>query len=456
MNNPSFEELGLSKGLCKILADQGLTEPTDVQALAIPPLLSGQDVIGIAPTGTGKTLAYLLPIFQALRTGKFETGKGPVALVVTPSRELAVQVAGVAEVLAAKDDAVRVACLYGGTGLTAQRGLLREKPQIVVGTPGRIRDFYSSQELVLKSIKFLVLDEADRLMDMGFTPQLRAMLEVLPLKRQNLLFSATFNPKVEAASAEFLEWPIKVQAAKQATVPSTITEHFYETANVATKRNLLLHLLTKTDLEAGYVFCRSRQDANDVQAFLAGKGFAAEVLHANKGQNTRQQTLNSFIDGLVKWLVTTDVASRGLDVAAVPAVIQFGLPLDVRDYIHRTGRTGRAGIAGICHTFIDPGDNAHISALAKLLGHQIIMEPLPSSIPLTATPREETIVYEKAKDDIRRALDPSFKGAFHEKKDPRARAAAATRKKPNETKQRRGAKPGSFASKAKQAGRKRR
>lgn len=419
MTVKSFEDLGLSKGLCKILTEEGYETPTDIQTLAIPPLLAGQDLIGVAPTGTGKTLAYLLPVFQEIRQSKVAQTKGPVALVVTPSRELASQVAAVATQLAAGDDAVRIACIYGGAGLTTQRTLLQGNPHIVVGTPGRIREFYLSQDLVLKSVRFLILDEADRLMDMGFMPQLRAMLEVLPRKRQNLLFSATFNQRVEQASAEFLEWPVKVQAAKQATVPTTITEHFYQTPNLATKRNLLLDLIQRDEEGSGFIFCRSRQEANDVEGFLKQRNVKAEVLHANKGQNTRNKTLDDFKAGIVQWLVTTDVASRGLDVAAVPMVIQFALPLDIRDYIHRTGRTGRAGVAGICYTFIDPGDEARISPLNKLLGKQVPLEPAPEQVVVETTQRDEAIAYERVKDEVKRKLDPTFKGAFHEKKVPR-------------------------------------
>lgn len=422
----SFEDLGLAKGLCKILAEQGFLTPTDIQSLALPPLLAGQDVIGIAPTGTGKTLAYLLPVFQLVRSGKISATKGPVALIVAPARELAVQVAEVAQSLAAGDESIKIACVYGGAGPTAQRRQLEQQPHIVIGTPGRIREFYLDGTLVLKQIKFLVLDEADRLMDMGFMPQLRAMLEVLPRKRQNLLFSATFNHKVEAASAEFLEWPVRVQAAKQASLPDTILEHFYATPNQATKRNLLLYLIGLAgEEESGFLFCRSRLEANEVQAFLQQKGVRAEVLHANKGQHTRQKALEAFKTGETRWLVTTDVASRGLDVAGVPLVVQYGLPLDIRDYVHRSGRTGRAGQSGVCHTFVDPGDEAHISGLAKLLGRQVPLQQVPAATLVALTPHEERIGYERSKDEIKRAADPTFKGAFHEKKRPGAKAKPA-------------------------------
>jgi ATP-dependent RNA helicase RhlE len=412
-----FEDLGVSKGLCKILAHNGYDTPTDIQKLAIPPIAAGQDVIGVAPTGTGKTLAYLLPILQYVRKTKVNIAKGPLALVVAPSRELAVQVAKVAELLAEDDENCRVACVFGGAGIVAQRQALAGHPSIVVGTPGRIRDLYSSQDLVLTAVKFLVLDEADRLMDMGFTPQLRAMLEVLPLKRQTLLFSATFNTRVETASADFLEWPVKVQAAKQATVPTTIAEQFIAANNRATKLALLADIVEGSqEISSGFVFCKTRQEANGICAFLVERGLVAQVLHANKGQNTRQAALDAFKAGTIHWLVTTDVASRGLDVVALPMVIQFGLPVDIRDYIHRTGRTGRAGVPGKSLTLIDPADQTRVPQLQKLVGKTITLAPTPSGLEVAITPREELIEYERAKDDIRKALDPTFKGAFHEKR----------------------------------------
>jgi len=427
MEESLFSALGLSNGLCKVLADNGIEVPTDIQKLAIPPAVSGQDIIGIAPTGTGKTLAYLLPIFQEIRKSKDGFLKGPIGLVVTPSRELAAQVADVARILTDNNEVLSVVCIYGGAGTKSQKQLLANHPCLVVGTPGRIRELYSSQDLILKAVRFLVLDEADRLMDMGFTPQLRAMLEILPQKRQTFLFSATFNTRVEEATAEFLEWPVKVQAAKQATVPNTIVEHFIRTQNRATKFNLLEYFI-KANTEgqgSGFIFCRTRQEANQVVYHLKERQILADVLHANKGQNTRQAALDAFKEGQVPWLVTTDVSARGLDVAAVPQVIQFGLPLDIRDYIHRTGRTGRAGVSGISYTFLDPADEARISPLQKLIGSVVRIEEPPETTIEKSTPKEEQIEYERAKDEVRRALDPTFKGAFHEKA---ARTTATTNK----------------------------
>ena len=412
----AFEALGISRGLCKVLEDLGISAPSDIQRLAIPPLLAGQDLIGIAPTGTGKTLAYLLPIVQALRTGKVTFTKGPAALIVVPARELAQQVASVLQSLLADDLKHQIAVLFGGTGATAQKAQMEAGPCIVVGTPGRIQDFYLQELLVLKQVKFLVLDEADRLMDMGFMPQLRAMLEVLPRKRQNLLFSATFSHRVEVASAEFLEWPIKVQAAKQATVPKTIEERFYLVPNKATKLELLEALWQQMPAESSaFVFCRSRQDANHLLSHLNRNQTQAVGLHANKGQNVRTQTLEQFRTGEARLLVTTDVTSRGLDIPDVPFVFQMNLPLDIRDYVHRTGRTGRAGALGISISFIDPGDEVRLSGLAKLLGHPPVLLPLPADVPAHDTPREEAIEYERIKDDVRKAADPTFKGAFHVK-----------------------------------------
>jgi ATP-dependent RNA helicase RhlE len=239
-------------------------------------------------------------------------------------------------------------------------------------------------------------------------------LEVVPRKKQILLFSATFNAKVEEASAEFLEWPVKVLASKQATVPDTITEHFVLTPNLATKWKML-SLLAKDS--AGFVFARTRQQGNQITQFLQDNGFLADVLHANKGQNTRQKALEGFREGSFNWLVTTDVASRGLDIAGVPLVLQFGLPLDIRDYIHRTGRTGRAGQPGTSYTFLDPGDEARMPDLQKLLGRKVVPDELPLSLVVAETPATEKIEYERIRDEIRQKEDPTFKGAFHKKQN---------------------------------------
>jgi|GEM_PF-4895023 len=423
----AFADLGLSKGLCKILADMGFHTPTLIQELALPPILSGQDVIGVAPTGTGKTLAYILPVLQAIRLRKASFAKGPVALVVTPTRELARQVADVAKAFTAHDEAWTVACLTGGAGMQSQIKELEAQPFMVVGTPGRIQELYSQRVLLLTQISFLILDEADRLMDMGFTPQLYKMLEVLPRKKQMMLFSATFGPRVEEATANFMEWPVKVEASKQATLPSTIEEHLIAVPNKATKQAALKDLLAKG---SGFLFARSRQEANDVAAGLKAAGTLAEVLHSNKGQNTRFATLDLFKTGQLSWLVTTDVAARGLDVEAVPMVVQIGLPVDMKDYVHRTGRTGRAGISGICYTFIDPADEARLPMLQKILGRKVLLEPpLPEWV-VADTPREELIEYARSVDEAKQAADPTFKGAFHEKKRVIEKKAEKTKTKP--------------------------
>ncbi|HEX5168628.1 MAG TPA: DEAD/DEAH box helicase, partial [Cyclobacteriaceae bacterium] len=324
-DNSSFEIFNLNRQLLNAVADLGFTLPTDVQQKAIPLILGGQEVIGIAQTGTGKTAAYLLPILMNLR---YAQGNEPRAVVLGPTKELVVQIAEQARLLAKYTD-IRLECLYGGVGAKTQIGTIQQGIDLIVATPGRFLEIYSKGELPTKQIKTLVLDEADRMMDMGFMPQLRKILEIIPRKRQNLLFSATFPQKVERLSAEFLTFPIKVEVTPQATTAKQVEQEVYHVPNLKTKINFLEYLLTSNDeYNRVIIFTRTKENANNVFKYIDRKELGpARVIHSNKGQNTRINAVNEFKAGKLRVLVSTDVTARGIDVTKVSHVINFDVPI---------------------------------------------------------------------------------------------------------------------------------
>ena len=350
----TFEDFKFNRQLLNAIDDAGYAEPTPVQQKAIPPILNGQDVMGIAQTGTGKTAAYALPIIMRL---KYAQGENPRALIVAPTRELAMQIEENVKTFAKYTD-LRVVTLYGGLGPKTQIEQVNKGVDIVVATPGRFMDIYLAGHLVMKQLQVLVLDEADKMMDMGFMPQINRILEVVPRKRQNLLFSATMSDKIHQLSANFLEFPTVIEVTPQATPAQTVDQRLYYVPNVKTKINLLKYLLDNTDeIKKLMLFCKTRTVAEDVYKFLIRKYNEQEVrvLHANKGQNTRINSMNAFKNDEVKILVSTDVAARGIDVNDVSHVINFDVPFVTEDYVHRIGRTGRALQLGEAITFCTPG-----------------------------------------------------------------------------------------------------
>jgi len=433
--NP-FEQFKLNRQLLDAIADAGYTEPTPIQQQAIPLAMAGHDVLGIAQTGTGKTAAFVLPLLMKV---KYAQGQDPRALILAPTRELVMQIAQAAEQLASHTD-LRIVALYGGIGPKAQIEALRRGVDILVSTPQRFLDLYAKEEIVLKHLKTMVLDEADKMLDMGFMPQIRRILEVIPTKRQNLLFSATFQEKVEKFSYEFLEFPMRVEVSPQATTAEMVTQSLYEVPNFLTKINLLELLFTRNeDFNRVLIFTRSKATADNVYKFLTRKVLQEDnvrVIHANKGQNTRINAMEAFKDGDIRVLVATDVASRGIDVTEVSHVINFDVPIIYEDYVHRIGRTGRANHAGIAITFLTPPDEYHIKKIEGLIRVEIPRQPLPTDLTLLETPKEESQTQLREIDDQRRREDPTFQGAFHEKKKPPVRkdskkrgSAAKSRKK---------------------------
>jgi len=411
----NFEDFKFNRQILNAIADAGYTEATPVQQKAIPPILNGQDVMGIAQTGTGKTAAYVLPIVMRL---KYAQGDHPRALIVAPTRELAMQIEENIKTFTAYTD-LRVVTLYGGLGPKTQIEQVTKGVDIVVATPGRFMDIYLAGHLVTKLLQVLVLDEADKMMDMGFMPQINRILEVVPRKRQNLLFSATMSDKIHQLSANFLEHPTVIEVTPQATPAQTVDQRLYFVPNVKTKINLLKYLLDSTgDIKKLMVFCKTRSVAEDVYRFLARKFSEQEVkvLHANKGQNTRINSMNAFKNDEVRILVSTDVAARGIDVNDVTHVINFDVPFVTEDYVHRIGRTGRALQSGEAITFCTPAEVYYIRKIEKLIRQTIPVADLPGDVFVEETPYEERQDQAKEIDLQKRKEDPEFKGAFHEKK----------------------------------------
>lgn len=408
-----FDVFKLNKQLLDAVAEAGYTAPTPIQQKAIPLALAGHDVLGIAQTGTGKTAAYMLPVLMKV---KYAQGKHPRALILAPTRELVMQIEEVARQLGKNTD-LRIVSLYGGLGPKTQIELIEAGVDILISTPGRFMDIYRKGNIYPKDLKTMVLDEADKMMDMGFMPQIRAILEVIPNKRQNLLFSATFSGRIEHLAAEFLEFPERVEVAPSATTAETIAQVKYTVPNIKTKINLLANLLQNEEISRAMIFTRSRKNAESVYSYLERKDFGEiRVIHANKGQNTRINSMEDFKAGDVRILVATDVAARGLDVTLVSHVINFDVPLIYEDYVHRIGRTGRAENEGKAITFINPAEAYHFEKIEELIRMKVEELSIPEEVDVPATPFEEKQAYERELDRLRQRDNPDYKGAFHEKK----------------------------------------
>jgi len=407
----------LNKQLLTAIDKAGYVRPTEIQKKCIPLILGGQQVIGIAQTGTGKTAAYLLPILMKI---KYAQENGPRALILAPTKELVVQVTQNAQTLSENTD-LRIVSLYGGIGPTGQINAVKEGVDILVATPGRFMDLYLKNNIPVKNIKTLVIDEADRMMDMGFIHQLRKIFEVLPTKKQNLLFSATFPERVEKLSEDFLEFPHKVEVTPQATPAKQVKQQYFSVPNLKTKINFLEYLLSRPgDFKRVIIFTRTKESANNVFKFIERKGLGpARVIHSNKGQNSRLNALKEFGEGAARVLVATDVSSRGIDITKVSHVINFEVPNRYEDYVHRIGRTGRAAEKGKAITMVTEAEQFHIEKIQELIREKIPLKSLPQEVKVEDTSFDEGQMIAKTLDNQKRRADPTFKGAFHEKKEIR-------------------------------------
>lgn len=411
--NISFEELKLSRQFLNAIDDLRYTEPTPIQKKAIPIALAGHDLLGIAQTGTGKTAAFVLPILMKL---KYAQGDHARALILAPTRELVMQIEDNARELSRYTD-LRIVSLYGGLGPKQQIEAIEKGVDIIVSTPQRFLDIYLKGVIHTKLIKTMVLDEADKMMDMGFMPQIKNVLEVVPRKRQNMLFSATMHDKVILLTEDFLEFPEKIEIAPQATVIDTIEQRLYEVPNFKTKINLLEYFLKREEFQRVIVFTKTRTNADNVSKFIERKQLGpVRVIHANKGQNSRINAMYEFKEGDIRVLVSTDVTARGMDISMVSHVINFDVPLIDEDYVHRIGRTGRANNAGIAITFANELEMFSVAKIEALIQNTITRHNLPSEVFVEKTPFIESQEIARAIDDLKKKDDPDFKGAFHEKK----------------------------------------
>lgn len=445
MSDGDFHQFNFNRQILNAIADAGYIKSTAIQRKAIPAILGGQDVMGIAQTGTGKTAAFVLPVLRLLG---YAQGDHARALILAPTRELAMQINEHIELLSKYLD-LRTVVLYGGVGPKTQIESLKQGVDIIVSTPGRFLDLYLEGHIVTKSLKVLVMDEADKMMDMGFIGKLHRILEVVPRKRQNLLFSATMSDLVHKIAGDFLEFPTVVEVSEQATPAETVTQSLYYVPNHKTKINLLKHLLQDTAaFQRCIVFCRTRVSADQVFHFLERQFDADEVrvIHANKGQNTRINSMAAFKSGEIRLLVATDVAARGLDISDVSHVINFDVPIVISDYVHRIGRTGRARNTGDAITFCNPAEAYHVRAIEKLIRQQIPVLDIPAEVVVEETGFKESQLMAREIDHQKRKDNPDFKGAFHEKKERpggySTKKSAGSKKRPGMGKGRTGGKLG--------------
>ncbi len=409
-----FLDFKLNKQLWSGIADAGYETPTEIQEKAIPLILAGHDVVGVAQTGTGKTAAYLLPVLMKI---KYAKGTDPRALIVVPARELALQVHESIKMLGKYTD-LRSVALVGGVGMKSQKDTLEAGVDIVVATPGRLMDLYLPGYLKLKLLQMFVMDEAERLLDMGFISQINRMLEVMPRKRQNLLFSATWNEKVQQLSEDFLLSPKLIRVNPEVKTVKSVSQVVYFIPNLRTKINLLDYFIKDTTYSKMIIFCKTKTIATNIYKYLDRKygEDSVRVVHGNKDQNTRINAIKLFREDKLRFLVATDVAARGIDIEDVTHVFNFEVPLVYEDYIHRIGRTGRAQKKGDSITFCAPNEEYHLKKIQKLIGDKIPVAQIPAEVEILPTPYEEEQVMRRQIDDQRKREDPSFQGAFHDKK----------------------------------------
>ena len=345
----TFDGLGLAPELLRAIGEEGYTEPTPVQSQAIPLVMQGRDLLAAAQTGTGKTAAFALPILQALKTtanASFSPARHPVrALILTPTRELAMQIEEATRTYGRHLPLVRLTAVYGGVPIEPQTTALRGGVEILVATPGRLLDHVGQRNVNLGQVEVLVLDEADRMLDMGFLPDIRRILELLPARRQNLLFSATFSDDIRRLSGSLLRDPARVEVAPRNTTAEGVRQIVYP-VDRDRKEQLLAHLIREGNLRQVLVFTRTKIAARRLATWLDRNGIPAEAIHSDRSQPERTRALEAFKRGDVIVLVATDVASRGLDIEDLPHVVNFELPFVPEDYIHRIGRTARAGAEG--------------------------------------------------------------------------------------------------------------
>ncbi len=415
MSEVSFADLGLSEPLLRALHGAKYTTPTPIQARTIPALLKGRDVLGIAQTGTGKTAAFALPVLQLLAASNERAQpKSPRALVLAPTRELAVQIARSFDTYG-RGLGLRLCTVVGGLGYARQIETLARGVDILIATPGRLLDLVERGNVKLGQVTFFVLDEADRMFDMGFIRDVRRIASSVSKNRQTLLFSATMPNDIAKLSSEILKNPERVEIASQGKPIEKIDQRVYY-VNASSKRQLLSHLLNDEALERVIVFTRTKRGANRVAEALEDRGVRSEAIHGNKSQNARQKALDNFSRGKARVLVATDLASRGIDVQGVTHVINYELPADAESYVHRIGRTARAGASGIAVSFCDSSERGQLRSIEKLTRQPIAVvatpanEDMPVMPPVVRSREERDPRDERGRDERPRGRAPGGPG----------------------------------------------
>lgn len=375
MSNP-FSSLGLGTELVSALALQGYETPTPIQAAAIPKALAGHDLLAAAQTGTGKTAAFMLPSLERLKryaTASTSPAMHPVRmLVLTPTRELADQIdQNVQDYI--KNLPLRHTVLFGGMNMDKQTADLRAGCEIVVATVGRLLDHVKQKNIHLNKVEIVVLDEADRMLDMGFIDDIRKIMQMLPRQRQTLLFSATFSAPIRKLAQDFMNAPETVEVAAQNTTNANVEQHIIA-VDTFQKRNLLERLIVDLHMNQVIVFCKTKQSVDRVTRELVRRNLSAQAIHGDRSQQSRLETLNAFKDGSLRVLVATDIAARGLDIAELPFVINYEMPAQPEDYVHRIGRTGRAGADGVAISLMDESEQKMFEAIKELTGNKLLIE----------------------------------------------------------------------------------
>jgi superfamily II DNA/RNA helicase len=382
----SFKELNLNSKLLQAIEAGGFSEPTAIQRQAIPLVLAGRDVMASAPTGTGKTAAFVLPALERLMTPSAVPGRGPRVLVLTPTRELAMQVNDNIRQLG-RFCRIANGSVVGGMPYPPQARLLNQPLDLLVATPGRLMDHMERGRVDFSRLEMLVLDEADRMLDMGFIDAIKIIAAATPSSRQTLLFSATLEGKVLAIAKQLLRNPERVQLAANHERHVSITQRIHQADNIEHKYRLLDHHISNVELTQAVIFTSTKRGADKLAQVLAEQGHASAALHGDMGQRDRKRTVERMRDGKVRLLVATDVAARGLDIKGISHVINFDLPMVAEDYIHRIGRTGRAGATGIAITFVGPEDRSKLFGIERLTGRKLEREIIPGLEPRLSASR---------------------------------------------------------------------
>ena len=375
----TFATLNLAESILRAVTDSGYTTPTPIQAQAIPVVLAGFDVMGGAQTGTGKTAAFTLPILNRMlkhANSSPSPARHPIrALMLAPTRELAIQIEESVETYA-KHTGLRSTVVFGGVDMKEQKAAVRAGVEILVATPGRLLDHIEQKNLSLNQVEVLVLDEADRMLDMGFIPDIVRIIGMLPKERQSLLFSATFSNEIKALADRMLKAPVLIEVARRNESAANVAQQMYRVQG-DDKRRLLGHIVNSQNLTQVLVFCRSKMNTARLATALQRDGFSTSAIHGDKTQDERMKALEGFKNGEIRILVATDVAARGLDIDQLPMVVNYELPFVAEDYIHRIGRTGRAGASGTAVSFVSPDDGKLLAEIEKLIKRKLDEQPMP-------------------------------------------------------------------------------